>query len=53
MGAEEMTFAEFMKKIYPLLKDGTLTRADRQTDIGLVKAYKAGDIIRIDIHDKN
>ena len=49
----DMTFAEFMEQVYPLLKNGTVVRADRQTDIGLIKAYKDGDIIRIDIHDKN
>lgn len=44
-----MTFEEFMEQIYPLLVDGTLARVERETDRGYVKAYKAGDIVRIDI----
>jgi hypothetical protein len=47
---EPMTLEQWLLKIYPLLKNHTLTRADHVLTTGeVIKAYWAGAIIRIDI----
>ena len=45
-------FYEWLKKIWPLLKDKEIDKAERIFETAEVKAYWVGTIIRIDIKSK-
>jgi hypothetical protein len=44
--------AQWLAKIWPVLIDHTIEKAEAQLDLGEVKAYWAGTVLRIDIKPK-
>jgi hypothetical protein len=42
-------FYDWLKKVWPLLKDHEIDKAERTFETAEVKAYWAGSVLRIDI----
>ena len=45
-------FIQWLDKVYPLILNRTLNRADTILEIGQITIYSVGTIIRIDIKPK-
>jgi len=42
-------FLEFLRKVLPILLDRSAERLDHELELGSIKVYWCGDVLRIDI----